>query len=706
MEYLYIFSIVFLILGFICKRKSEKELNLIKWICISILLLYAYNITVCMILGILHIVQKLWILSIINFIIGAFLWYEPVRKLKCQKYKCSKLDIISFVVVIIFFGVMFVKDLYIYKGDVTHFVVDPAIHYRAAKHYSDNLQLFVFTEDKTFFDFNIMQTGAYINDGLFMNVMKKVTGLDEIYSYQLFDAFTLFACGLGLYAFFIDRVKNKKILVGSLLLFMLYMYGYPYNSWMYGFSYLTVGIAMTTLILVLGELIFSEENISKKFIIPLLAIAGMGLIFSYCLFVPAVFASICIYVFLKELQDKNSKKYLKIFGKNTLIITGILLLVTAFGIGYLFIPSFIIEGQKDLVSALQEEGGIYAEKYRNFIAYIPFALIFIVELVKRIKKKEIRFLDVFSCILITYLAVFYVGQMIGRVSLYYLMKLYFIIWLVIFAVTLDILSNNIDKKIFRLDIILFAVLFCIIAVRGVYTSPFRGSPDFNMVRDVIYLNILQVFLIVILTFYTCLPEIAENIDFKFLRFIPEKIKQFQNAKVSPFVYVLAVFCFMSGWTYLKAGNIIGEWEKHALPNLVGMYYDEDCEYRKARDFDANFNANNILITKYSRENLKDMTADNTILITPTSPQRYWQMWAMSTLEFKSDNLKFRDVLKLANKYELEDALENDNIKYIIRLDSKEEIKMKECKEELNELEQNSKTKILYSNENGYVVEKK
>lgn len=702
MGYLYIFSIVFLILGFIFLRKSNNKINLIKWICITIVSLYAYNITICMLLGILHIKQEIWLLSCINFILGIIFWQRIIRKKECQKYKCSKFDIIAITVILAFFVIMFIKDLYIYKGDVTHYIVDSAIHYRAAKHYSDNLQLFVFTEDKTFFDFNIMQTGAYINDGIFMNIMKSITGLEEIYSYQLFEVLTLFAGGLAIYAFFADRIKTVRGLIGTLMLFGLYMYGYPYNSWIYGFSYLSVGIALTALILVIVEMLFSEDEISKKVIIPLIIITAMGIIFSYCLFVPAVFASICIYVFLKELLDKNSKKYLKFFGKYTLIITGCLLVVTAFGIGYLFIPSFIIEGQKDLISALQEDGGIYKEKYRNFIAYIPFAIIFMVELFRRIKEKNIRFLDIFSFVMIGYLALLYVGYFIGKVSEYYLIKLYFVIWIVIFAVTIDILNRNINKKMFRADIIAGIYLFGFLVVQLIV--PKVGIYDFSQgVWQYISMDIFKIYLMIILVFYTCLPEILKNVDFSKFKFLPEKLRKnvkLQEIKVTPFVYVVAVFCFISGWTVLKADNILGEAEKHTLPNLVGMYYDEDCEYRKARDVVSNFNSNNILVTKYARENLEDMTADNTLLMTNDV---YWQMWGIATLEYTSDDITFRQVVKTTNKYNLEDALENENIKYVVRLVSRELDKVEDCKEDIKNLEETENAEVLYSNENGFVA---
>jgi len=365
MSYLYICTLMFLGIAFMCYKKSDKQLNFVKWICIFAVGILGYNVTVCMILGVLHIVQNIWLLSAINTIIGAILIYKPIKNREFQKYKCSKMDVVTILLICVVFGVMFVKDLYIFKGDVTHWAIDSAIHYRAAEQYSEELQLFVFAEDKTFFNFNIMQTGAYINDGIFMNVINSITGIEKIYLFQVFETLVMFASGLALYTCFADKIKTKRGLLGTIILFALYMYGYPYNSWTYGFSYLSVGIAMTTLLLPLVQMIFSEENIKKSFAITMVVITSMGLIFSYCLFVPAVFASICIYVLLEDLKDKKTKKYLKLFGKNTLIVTGLLLLVTAFGIGYLFIPSFIIEGQQNLISALKEEGGIYPEIFHR-----------------------------------------------------------------------------------------------------------------------------------------------------------------------------------------------------------------------------------------------------------------------------------------------------------------------------------------------------
>ena len=683
MGYLYICTLILLGIAFMLFKKSDEKLNFIKWICIFVVGIYAYNISLCMILGVLHITQNIWLLSLINIIIGVILLYKPIRKHEYQKYKCSKLDIIAIAIIFVFFGVMFVKDLYIWNGDISHWAVDSAIHYRAAEHYSKNLNLFVFSEDKTFFNFNIMQTGAYINDGIFMNVINSITGIEKIYLYQIFETLTLFASGLALYAFFADRIKTKRGLIGSLILFGLYMYGYPYNSWMYGFSYLSVGICMVTLLISIVEMLFSKENKKKSVIITMIVMASMGLIFSYCLFVPAVFASICIYVFLEELKDKNSKKYLKIFGENTLIVTALLLLVTAFGIGYLFIPSFIIEGQKNLVSALQDNGAIYSEKYINFIPYVPFAIIFLYELVKKIKQKEVKFSDIFCVILTGYLALFYLGMLANKVSPYYMIKVYFAEWIIVFGVVIDILNNNIDKKVFRIDVILLISLFAYLVIKGKNIE-----------------SIFKIYLLLLLAIFTTLPQILKQADFSKLS---EKIK-IKELKVTPFVYVVSIGVLVCSWTWIKSGQILGEGEKHGLVNLVGMYYTENCDRRKAVDVIQNFNNNNILITKYARENLDDMTADNTILITEGGPHgSYRTMWAMATLEYTSKSLTFRDIIKMIDKYTIQDAIENENIKYIVRLDPKDQTRIQECKNNINEINMTQSAEILYSNENGFVA---
>ena len=613
MGVVYLLTLVLLGVSFMIFKKSEEKLNFIKWLVIFIVSILGYNITLGMILGLLHITSYIFLLSLINICFSVTLGYKAVKNKDYQKYFVRKTDVIGILVVLIILGVMFVKDLYIYKGDISHFAIDSAIHYRAAKHYSDNLMIFINVQDKTLFDFNVMQPGAYINDGIFMNVMHSITKIDYSYLYQAFETILLFFSGLAFYAIIIDKIKTKRGFLISFILFTLYIYGYPYNSWIYGFSYLSVGIALITILIPVVEYLYSVEKINKKFIIPLIGILSAGLIFSYCLFVPAIFAAICVYTFIKDLNE-NGKTYLKFFKKNTLVITSMLLIITTIGIGYLFIPTFYIAGQTNLVSALKVDGAIYSEKYQNFLPYIPFAIMYMGVVVRRFIKKELKYMDVFSVFMIGYLAVFYIGMLLGKVSPYYMLKIYFIVWMVIFIATVELINEYIDLKIFK------------------WVGP---------------------------------------------------------------IYVTIWGIFVFSWVWIKAGHIIGEEEKHALKNYVGMYYSENCEYRKLIDMTQNYNKDQIELSIWARENLDDLTADNLTLVTEGY---YRRCWATVILELTSEKLTYPEVIQDTKIYSIVDALEDENVKYIVNTIGAEI--------NLQEYVDNGDIEVLYENDNGYVAVKK
>jgi hypothetical protein len=146
-----------------------------------------YNITVCMILGLLKITCRLWLLAIINIIFGACLGYKSIKNKDCQKYTVSKLDLIGLAVLVAIFIEIVVVEIKPQDGGLKYAALDSAVHYRAAKHFSDNLMIFINCEDKTIYDFNVMQTGAYINDGLLMNVVNGLFGMPEYYIYEMFE---------------------------------------------------------------------------------------------------------------------------------------------------------------------------------------------------------------------------------------------------------------------------------------------------------------------------------------------------------------------------------------------------------------------------------------------------------------------------------------------------------------------------------------
>ena len=201
----YLISIILLGVGFLGFKKSDKKLNIIKWITIFIVSLMGYNITVCMILGLLKITCHLWLLSIINVAVGNAFAYKTVKNKDFQKYTVSKKDLAGFAILCAIFAVIVVKEIKPQDGGIKYAALDSAIHYRAAKHFSDNLMIFVNCENKTIFNFNVMQTGSYINDGLLMKVVNGLFGVQEYYIYEAFEITMLFISGLAFYSLIIDK---------------------------------------------------------------------------------------------------------------------------------------------------------------------------------------------------------------------------------------------------------------------------------------------------------------------------------------------------------------------------------------------------------------------------------------------------------------------------------------------------------------------
>ena len=168
--------------------------------------------------------------------------------------------------------------------------------------------------------------------------------------------------------------------------------------------------------------------------------------------------------------------------------------------------------------------------------------------------------------------------------------------------------------------------------------------------------------------------------------------------VSGYVYVTIWCIFVCGWIWIKAGHVIGEEEKHALPNFVGIYYDENCNYRKLIDMTSNFNKGSVEIAIWARDNIEDLSADNIILMTDGY---YNRIWATAMLEITSDKLPYQ---KDANYvYTVQDGLKDSERKYLVKCVWDEQQRQNAYKEEIKEIREMDNIEILYENENGYVA---
>lgn len=619
MRIIYLLTIILLAMGFFSFKKSEEKLNIIKWLTIFIIALMGYNVTVCMILGLLKITCHLWLLSIINIIFAVILGYKAVKNKDFQKYTSSKRDWIGLAILCAIFAVIVVKEIKPQDGGLKYAALDSAIHYRAAKHFSDNLMIFVNCEDKTIFNFNVMQTGAYINDGLLMNVVNGLFGIPEYYIYEMFDIAVLFLSCLAFYALILDHIKGKLGFILTMFMLWLFMFAYPYNSYMYGFSYLSLGVMFVTGLILIVPMLFNDKKFKTLLIITLISLLAMGMIFSYCLFVPGVFAAICIYIFIKDFKEEG-KTYLKIFKKKTLIVTGILILITALGIGYLFVPTFFIADQSNLVDALKNPGGMYSELYVNFEFYVLFGILYLVDLIIKIRKKEfkVEFLDVFTWVFGAYFIVVWLGMVLGFVSDYYFFKLYYVLWVCILAITIKLINEYCAKKYFKIILPLY---------EGAWV------------------------LLVVLTI---------------------------------------VF---------KAGSILPQEKKQTLPNYVGVYFEQNYDFKGLIMAFNNF-AKDQIETAEVLKTIEDVKAENVLFITGSNYERAWTL-AISNLQ--SEKIKYNKMIEDSTPYTIQDGLDKENIKYIVKIGLTDETE--DLDEYLAENERQNQIEVLHKSKRCYIVKK-
>ena len=114
-----------------------------------------------------------------------------------------------------------------------------------------------------------------------------------------------------------------------------------------------------------------------------------------------------------------------------------------------------------------------------------------------------------------------------------------------------------------------------------------------------------------------------------------------------------------------------------------------------------FNANEVETALFARENLKDMTVENTQLI--TDGWYFSRIWATAMLEISSDEIPYQNVVQDTTIYNIQNAFENPEKKYIIEFTNNEGNAKKQYKANLEEAKQNSRIEILFENENGFVA---
>ena len=454
----YILTVLGMILAFILVKKSEEKINLVNWFILSLIAYLAFNIAICMIFGVLNVTTNLLFLSIVNLIVCLGFIFKIFKDKEIQKFEIRKRDFLSILIVIFIVCYIAIDQYKPLAKTMANASVDASMHYSAATNFADNMKILAKIDNQTGYNFKTMQTGAYINTGIFINVVRNI--LPEFKDYVSMKIFEMGILALNIMAFYMlisSVLKTKRNYLIGIIFLVLYGFAYPYTSLLYGFSYLSMSIVFSTGLFYMAK-IYDKNEASFPYILGLILLMGIGIIFSYCLFVPALFSFICIYVFLKDLK-KEEKVYLKFFRKSTLLVTSLLLIVTILAILYLVVPTFTDSDQNKLTDAIGFIGGSYKSLYQDFLFYIPFVVLFIY---KSLKKKEINYQTLALILLVSQALICLVGLIEGVVSSYYYYKIYYIIWILLVCIAVEVICKSDENK--ELSILLKAYLIVWICI--------------------------------------------------------------------------------------------------------------------------------------------------------------------------------------------------------------------------------------------------
>ena len=476
MGIVYILTTIILILSFLFIKKSREKQNIIEWIILSIISYLGYNIAVCMTFGVIGIHTNLMFLSIINIIVSGFFAYLIFKKNKKQEFYLEKKNIIPVIFILlitVFVGIAQYKPA---DYSVATASVDGPMHYSAAIHFADDMIILSKIDNKTGYNFLTMQTGAYINTGIQMRVMRSILGENakDFITFKYFEMEIFTLCALSLFMCACKKADTIYKTIIAMGITAIYVFAYPYTSLLYGFSYLGVGIVFCTSFYFLSTI---YGKIDYKYWMVLTVLSGIGIIFSYCLFVPAMYAFMCITVFIKE---KDSKR--KIFKKQTIITFAVLFVITILSILYLVLPTFLVASQNKLTDAIGFDGGIYKGFYIDFIVYVPFIISFIYKAIKDKKCTSIMIAFIVMCI---QWGLTLLGLLAGKVSAYYYYKIYYILMPLFAIITMNVIfefNENKDLQVFVATYLVTFVSIIIVCTTGLERAFIMKYP--NVINDV------------------------------------------------------------------------------------------------------------------------------------------------------------------------------------------------------------------------------
>lgn len=501
MEIIYSVSVLILMISFILIKKTDKKINILKFISITIVLTFCYNTFVCYVLTFFTIKCSLLNLSIINIVIIILNLIMMLRKKQVQSYELRKTDLIYIGLI----GVVVLAVSYKNFGfpfNIKYETSDPSVHYLTSVMFAEEENLLVEPKDEVYANFATRKTASYVNSGLLMKILCPELGAMDCYNvFVCFGIFILFMTGWTFYSSLMHFTKGKKMQFVAWVITVICIMGYPLNSFLFGFEYLSMGLLIICALISMVT-VFEEESFKMIFIIPIFAFLNFGLFSAYYMFVPFVYPALWIYFCINS-YAKDKKIVTK---KNIVLLITTLLIPFVLGYIYHLAPeiyrvfinktlnydtamdysSFILN------KGLATNGYIYINLYSNMLLLLPLTIYLFIK-----HKKENKFIALLVCLAIAFIAVLLVGRKFGKVSIYYLSKNYFVLWIALLYCNYKALVKLDEKDkwipiICTLGYVTISIIYIIFSnvevkyvLRNKYETPFATMEIFGANKTIL-----------------------------------------------------------------------------------------------------------------------------------------------------------------------------------------------------------------------------
>lgn len=408
------FSLSFLLafVSFFLTKKSEKKLNATSWLLLSLLIVICMGSLAAGLVALLQIPINLLTMSIIFLAIGLGFSIFLISQKEIQSYSWHVYDIICMllfaILVYIIRRVVFGDYCFAFRNS------DAAVHFENA--------MYVVREHKL--------SGMYFAS-LYAGIMIEICDffIAEVDYYKVFIFADYLALMAELMFFFVlirDYLDKKWKKALGFIVCIFYLGGYPMVSYEMNFFYWGIG-AMFVGFLLLMVRYYGTEEIDRRWSVFFLMIGCASVFLCYMLFVPAAY--IAVFFSLIVAARKEGRIFTL---KNVCLALKVFLFPCVIGLYYCFFQWFFKSGIS-VAGAMQEDGGIYAELYINFVLMFPLLVYW---MIRRVKEKEITENFVFLATFLLFIVETFVMVYMGKFSVYYYYKMYYPLWLVCFVVVL------------------------------------------------------------------------------------------------------------------------------------------------------------------------------------------------------------------------------------------------------------------------------